>query len=67
MFFEMFYHPAQTEMERVRVIVGLRQRAITFPKDFDQALFPQVTHITKYVNHDSKTKNINKIMTHVAQ
>ncbi|CAL8138262.1 unnamed protein product [Orchesella dallaii] len=52
-FFEMFYHPLPTSMERVRVLSALRLPAISFPRDFDELLMPQVSHITRWLlSHD---------------
>lgn len=52
-FFEMFYHPPSTSMERFRAIHGLRQEQISFPSDFDEKLFPRQTQIAKWLlNHD---------------
>ncbi|ODM97010.1 Eukaryotic translation initiation factor 2-alpha kinase 4 [Orchesella cincta] len=49
----MFYHPLPTSMERVRVITGLRLPAVSFPRDFDELLMPQVSHITRWLlSHD---------------
>lgn len=48
-FFEMCYHPLLTGMERVKVLISLRNSEIIFPSDFTQEGRPQQVHIIRYV------------------
>jgi translation initiation factor 2-alpha kinase 4 len=48
-FFEMCYHPLPTGMERVKVLINLRNSEIIFPFDFTEDGRPQQVHIIRYV------------------
>lgn len=48
-FFEMCYHPLTTVMERVKVLVNLRNNAIILPVDFTEDGRTREIHIIRYV------------------
>ncbi|XP_066996679.1 eIF-2-alpha kinase GCN2 [Anabrus simplex] len=51
-FFEMCYHPLQTGMERVKVLLSVRSKDIILPQDFSDEL-PQKVYIIKWLlSHD---------------
>ncbi|XP_059478239.1 eIF-2-alpha kinase GCN2 isoform X2 [Neocloeon triangulifer] len=52
-FFEMCHAPLGTTMERVKVLVALRQQDINLPADFSKEEHPQQVHVIKWLlNHD---------------
>jgi eukaryotic translation initiation factor 2-alpha kinase 4 len=52
-FFEMCHSPLGTAMERVKVLVALRQQDIVIPDDFSEEEHPQQILLLKWLlNHD---------------
>ncbi|XP_021938823.1 eIF-2-alpha kinase GCN2 isoform X2 [Zootermopsis nevadensis] len=52
-FFEMCYHPLLTGMERVNILVNLRNNEIIFPSDFTEDERLQQVYIIRWLlNHD---------------
>lgn len=48
-FFEMCYRPLATGMERVKVLVNLRNSTIILPPDFTEDGRTQQIHIIRYI------------------